>query len=78
MVVVIVNLWCAGDTNSPQLVDNLSEADKDDLHFMKCKASRSAYSLGKNCQLVGTILTNNREWDKWMIHMDLMKMEQIT
>lgn len=60
VVVVVVNLWCAGDTNSPQLVDNLSEGDKDNLHFMMCKASRNAYSLEKSCQLVGTTLTNSR------------------
>lgn len=77
-VVVIVNLWYAGDTNSPQLVDNLSEADKDNLHFVRCKAFRSTYKLEKSCQLVGTTLTNSREWGNWMIHVDLVKMEQIT
>lgn len=41
VVVVIVNLWCAGDTNSPQFVDNLSEADKDHLHFMRAKLSEA-------------------------------------
>jgi len=78
VVLVIFNLWYPGDTNSPQLVDNLSEADKDSLHFMRCKVSRSTHSLEKSFQLVGTTLTNGREWDNWMIHMDLMITEQIT
>lgn len=36
VLVVTVNLCSAGDTNSPQLVDNLSEAGKDNLHLRKC------------------------------------------
>lgn len=78
LVVVIVNLRCGGDTNSLQLVDNLREADKDSLHFMRCKASGSTDRLEKCCQLVGTTLTKSREWDNWVTHLDLMKMEQIT
>lgn len=40
-----VNLWCAGDTNSPQFLGN-HRGDMD-TSFMKCKASRGAYSLEK-------------------------------
>lgn len=36
VVVVIVNLCSAGDANSPQLVDNLSGANREDLHLRRC------------------------------------------
>lgn len=36
VVVVIVNLCSAGGANSPQLVDNLSGAKKEDLHLRRC------------------------------------------
>lgn len=78
VVVVNVNLWCAGDTNSPQFVDNLREADKDNLCLMTCKASRGTYCLRKSCKLVGTALTNSRKLGNWVIHMDLVETEQIT
>lgn len=38
---------CTGDTNSPQLVDNLSEVDKDNFHFMRYKVYRSTNSMEK-------------------------------
>lgn len=75
-------LWwlsvCIGDTNSPQLVDNLSEVDKDNLCLMRYKVYRNTDSMVKRCQLAVTTLTNRREWDNWMFCVNLMKMEQIT
>lgn len=45
---------------------------------MRYKVYRSTNSMEKSCQLVVTTLTDRREWDNWIFHVDLMKMEQIT
>lgn len=45
---------------------------------MRYKVYRSTNSMEISCQLVVTTLTNRREWDNWIFHVDLMKMEQIT